>query len=81
MYSTKIRSKSTICFKSVKRTPKYEKEKQIKSEIKHKNYLERKKKNRKLRAEILKEKEKNELEYLKHLQFQHSIEMSKKYLV
>ena len=31
--------------------------------------------------DILKEKENNELEYLKHLQFQHSIEMSKKYLV
>lgn len=67
--------------KVLKGHPKYEKEKQIKSEIKHKNYLERKKKNRQLRAEILKEKEKNELEYLKHLQFQHSIEMSKKYLV
>lgn len=67
--------------KVLKGHPKYEKEKQIRSEIKHKNYLERKKKNRQLRAEILKAKENYELEYLKHLQFQHSIEMSKKYLV
>ena len=57
------------------------KEKEIRSEIKHKNYLERKKTNRKLRTEILKEKENYELEYLRHLQWQHSIEMSKKYLV
>ena len=67
--------------KVLKGHPKYEKEKQIRSEIKHKNYLERKKKNRQLRAEILKAKENYELEYLRHLQFQHSIEMSKKYLV
>ena len=67
--------------KVLKGHPKYEEEKQIRSKIKHNNYLERKKKNRQLRAEILKAKENYELEYLKHLQFQHSIEMSKKYLV
>lgn len=67
--------------KVLKGHPKYEKEKQIRSEIKYKNYLKRKKKNRQLRAEILKAKENYELEYLRHLQFQHSIEMSKKYLV
>ena len=67
--------------KVLKGHPKYEEEKQIRSKIKHNNYLERKKKNRQLRAEILKAKEIYELEYLKHLQFQHSIEMSKKYLV
>lgn len=59
----------------------YKKEKGIRSETKHKNYLERKKTNRKLRTKILKEKEDYELEYLRHLQYQHSIEMSKKYLV
>ena len=67
--------------KVLKGHPKYEEEKQIRSKIKHNNYLERKKKNRQLRAEILKAKENYELEYLKHLQFQHSVEMSKKYLV
>lgn len=67
--------------KVLKGHPKYEEEKQIRSKIKHNNYLERKKKNRQLRAEILKAKENYKLEYLKHLQFQHSIEMSKKYLV
>lgn len=61
--------------------PNYKKEKEIRSEIKHKDYLERKKTNRKLRTEILKEKEEYELEYLRHLQWQHSIEMSKRYLV
>lgn len=65
----------------LKGQPNYKKEKEIRSEIKHKNYLERKKTNRKLRTEILKEKENYELEYLRHLQWQHSIEMSKKYLV
>ena len=59
----------------------YKKEKEIRSEIKHKNYLERKKTNRKLKTEILKGKEDYELEYLRHLQWQHSIEMSKRYLV
>ena len=67
--------------KVLKGHPKYEEEKQIRSKIKHNNYLERKKKNRQLRAEILKAKENYELEYLRYLQFQHSIEMSKKYLV
>lgn len=67
--------------KVLKGQPNYKKEKEIRSEIKHKNYLERKKTNRKLRTEILKEKENYELEYLRHLQWQHSIEMSKKYLV
>ena len=47
----------------------------------NKNYLERKKTNRKLRAAILKERKDYELEYLRHLQWQHSIEMSKRYLV
>ena len=59
----------------------YKKEKEIRSEIKHKNYIERKKTNRQLRTKILKEKEDYELEYLRHLQWQHAIEMSKKYLV
>lgn len=67
--------------KILKGHPKYKKEKEIRSEIKHKNYLERKKTNRKLRTKILKEKEDYEIEYLRHLQYQHSIEMSKKYLV
>lgn len=69
-----------VC-KVLKEHPEYKKEKQIRSEIKHKNYLERKKTNRKLRAAILKEREDYELEYLRHLQWQHSIEMSKRYLV
>ena len=67
--------------KVLKGHPNYKKEKEIRSEIKHKNYLERKKTNRKLRTEILKEKENGKLEYLRHLQWQHSIEMSKRYLV
>ena len=67
--------------KVLKGHPNYKKEKEIRSEIKHKNYLERKKTNRKLRAEILKGKEDYELKYLRHLQWQHAIEMSKKYLV
>ncbi|MCI9016018.1 MAG: hypothetical protein HFJ53_02470 [Clostridia bacterium] len=67
--------------KVLKGHPNYKKEKEIRSEIKYKNYLERKKTNRKLRAEILKGKEDYELEYLRHLQWQHSIEMSKRYLV
>lgn len=66
--------------KVLKGYPNYKKEKEIRSEIKHKNYLERKKTNRQLRTKILKEKEDYELEYLRHLQWQHSIEMSKKYL-
>lgn len=67
--------------KVLKGHPNYKKEKEIRSEIKHKNYLERKKTNRKLRTKILKEKEDYELEYLRHLQWQHAIEMSKRYLV
>lgn len=59
----------------------YKKEKEIRSKIKYKNYLERKKTNRQLRTKILKEKEDYELEYLRHLQWQHAIEMSKKYLI
>jgi len=60
--------------------PNYKREKKIRSEIKNKNYLERKKTNRQLRAEILKRKEDYEIEYLRHLQWQHAIEMSKRYL-
>lgn len=67
--------------KVLKGHPNYKKEKEIRSEIRNKNYLERKKTNRKLRTEILKGKEDYELEYLRHLQWQHSIEMSKRYLV
>lgn len=67
--------------KVLKGHPNYEKEKKIRSEIKHKDYLERKKTNRQLRAENLKGKQDYELEYLRHLQWQHSIEMSKRYLV
>lgn len=67
--------------KVLKGHPNYKKEKEIRSEIKHKNYLERKKTTRELRTKILKEKEDYELEYLRHLQWQHAIEMSKKYLV
>lgn len=63
--------------KVLKGYPNYKKEKEIRSEIKHKNYLERKKTNRKLRTKILKEKEDYELKYLRHLQWQHAIEMSK----
>ena len=61
--------------------PRYEKEKKIRSAIRYKNYLKRKKTNRKLRTEILKGKQDYEIEYLRHLQWQHSIEMSKRYLV
>ncbi len=67
--------------KVLKGHPNYEKEKKIRSEIKHKDYLERKKTNRQLRAENLKGKQDYELQYLRHLQWQHSIEMSKRYLV
>ena len=65
--------------KVLKGHPKYERENKISSEERYKEYLERKKKNRQLRAENLKGE--HELEYLKLLQFQHSIEMSKRYLV
>lgn len=60
---------------------KYEEEKESRSKIKYQDYLERKKTNRKLRTEKLKGKEDYELEYLRHLQWQHAIEMSKRYLV
>ena len=67
--------------KVLKGHPDYENEKQIRSEIKYKNYLKRKKTNRKLRTRILKAQEDYELEYIRHLQYQHAIEMSKRYLV
>ena len=67
--------------KVLKGHPKYEQEKEIRSKIKYQEYLERKKTNRKLRTEKLKGKEDYELEYLRHLQWQHSKEMSKKYLI
>ena len=67
--------------KVLKGHPNYKKEKEIRSKIKYKNYLERKKTNRQLRTKIVKEKEDHEIEYLRHLQWQHAIEMSKKYLV
>ena len=67
--------------KILKGHPNYKIEKEIRSKIRYKNYLERKKTNRQLRTKILKEKEDYELEYLRHLQWQHAIEMSKKYLV
>lgn len=66
--------------KVLKGHPKYKQEKEIRSKIKYQEYLERKKTNRKLRTEKLKGKEDYELEYLRHLQWQHSIEMSKRYL-
>ena len=66
--------------KVLKGHPNYKKEKEIRSEIKYKNYLERKKTNRKIRTEKLKGKEDYELEYLRILQWQHSMEMSKRYL-
>lgn len=65
--------------KVLKGQPNYNKEKEIRSKTRYKAYLERKKTNRKLKTEALK-KEDYELEYLKHLQWQHSIEMSKRYL-
>ena len=58
----------------------YEKEKERRSEIRYRDYLDRKKIARQLRAEVLKEKEDYELEYLRYLQWQHSIEMSRRYL-
>ena len=67
--------------KVLRRHPNYENEKQIRSRTRYKNYIQRKKTNRHLRTQILKGKEDFELEYLKHLQWQHSIEMSKRYLV
>ena len=66
--------------KVLKGQPNYNKQKEIRSDIKHKSYLERKKTNRQLRAKEVKEKENCDLEYLRHLQWQHAIEMSKRYL-
>lgn len=66
--------------KVLKGQPNYNKEKEIRSKIRYKAYLERKKTNRKLKTEALKKEEDYGLEYLKHLQWQHSIEMSKRYL-
>lgn len=66
--------------KILKGHPGYNKQKKIRSNVKHKSYLERKKTNRQLRTKELKEKENYELEYLRHLQWQHAIEMSKRYL-
>lgn len=66
--------------KVLKGHPNYAGEKKIRSDIKYKSYLERKKTNRQLRTKEVKEKENYELEYLKHLQWQHAIEMSKRYL-
>lgn len=66
--------------KILKGHPNYNKEKKLRSEIRYKKYLDRKKTNRKLRAEVLKGKEDYELEYLRHLQWKHSVEMSRKYL-
>ena len=66
--------------KVLKEHPNYNKQKKIRSDIKHKSYLERKKKNRQLRTKKVEEKENYELEYLRHLQWQHAIVMSKRYL-
>ena len=66
--------------KVLKEHPDYRNEKEIRSKIKHIDYIQRKMTNRKLRTEKLKQDNDYELEYLKHLQWQHSIEMSKKYL-
>ena len=66
--------------KVLKGHPNYEKEKERRSEIRYRDYLDRKKTARQLRAEVLKEKEDYELKYLRHLQWQHSIEMSRRYL-
>lgn len=67
--------------KVLKRYPNYEKEKRKRSKIKYKNYLERKKTKRKLKAQVLKGGEDYELKHLRYLQWQHAIEMSKRYLV
>ena len=66
--------------KFLKEHTNYNKQKKIRSDIKHKSYLERKKTNRQLRTKKVEEKENYELEYLRHLQWQHAIEMSKRYL-
>lgn len=56
---------------------KYFEEKQRRKEINNKNYLERKKMNRKKQKARIEED--NTIMYLRHLQWQHSIEMSKRY--
>jgi len=50
--------------KVLKGHPNYEKEKEKRSKVRYREYLDRKKTNRKLRAEVLKGKEDYELEYL-----------------
>ena len=72
---------SAYVTKTLKEHPNYEKEKEKRSRLKQKKYLERKKTNRKLKTQILKGREDYELEYLRHLQWQHAVEMSKRYLV
>lgn len=66
--------------KVLKGHPNYAKEKEKRSKKRYEEYLKRKKTNRKLRQEEKKGSNDYVLEYLKHLQWQHSIEMSKKYL-
>lgn len=65
--------------KILKRHPYYEFEKGRRSKIRYKEYLARKKEKRKLK-EKEKGKDDNVIEYLRHLQYQNSIEMSKRYL-
>ena len=72
---------SVYVTKVLKGHPNYEKEKEKRSRLKHKKYLERRKTNRKLKTQILKGREDYELECLRHLQWQHVVEMSKRYLV
>lgn len=67
--------------KVLKGHPNYEKEKEKRSRLRHKKYYERKKTNRKLKAQVLKGREDYELDHIRHLQWQHAIEMSKRYLV
>lgn len=66
--------------KVLKGHPNYEREKEIRSRIRYEEYLERKKNNRKLKQEEMKGSKDYALEYLRHLQWQHSIEMSRRYL-
>ena len=65
--------------KILKRHPDYEFKKERRSKIRYKEYLTRKKEKRKLK-EKEKGKDDNAIEYLRHLQYQNSIEMSKRYL-
>ncbi len=66
--------------KILKGHPNYAKEKERRSKVTYNEYLARKKNNRKLKEENMKGSNDYVLEYLRHLQFQHSMEMSKKYL-